>query len=429
MTPADFLPKATTRKEPPLFENPAVPRIRQRGSTLLVVDGDAEQDLPELPQLPGETHVTTVVVHTTVVPDIPVLRSLLNRGLAPECAAVRLVLPGAGAPGPDGWCAARHLAESLNLPVIAPDGPVIVLPDALFAFGGAWRTFRPGAEPVVDGPRHPAPRWQRTLTPPPQAEAPLRATPIPAGLWLHTADRVVAPDDPVFAVPVDPASVSLVIGRPGDPVLPAAEVAEYIRRLAPTIGDEPLLIPYGSGGHLVDELAVRLPGDAVASVRVDAGMPAVEADDVAVRTVVDAAGRAVWRPPAQQLRFQPGRAPRLLHWRPPLPHASTVGTGLQRLADGWLVEVVRCGLWIRPDREDDDAVRRIPADPDRLLLLVGAPGAPPATEVWPAVRRLLDALPADQRERVQPVLPAGTAQPSGFPAAWRLSPDADAQAR
>ncbi|MDI6102809.1 hypothetical protein QLQ12_29730, partial [Actinoplanes sp. NEAU-A12] len=70
----------------------------------------------------------------------------------------------------------------------------------------------------------------------------------------------------------------------------------------------------------------------------------------------------------------------------------------------------------------------IPADPDRLLLLVGAPGAPPAVEVWPAVRHLLDVLPADQLDRIQLVLPAGTAQPPGFPPAWSLSPDADVRA-
>ncbi|MDI6104662.1 hypothetical protein QLQ12_39330, partial [Actinoplanes sp. NEAU-A12] len=242
--------------------------------------------------------MTTVVVHTAELPEIPVLRALLNRELAPGCAAVRLVLPEAGAPGPDGWCAARHLAESLNLPVIAPDGPVIVLPDALFVAGGDWRTFRPGAAPLIEGPRHPAPAWQRTLARPPRAESPLRATPIPAGLWLHSTDEAVAPDDPAFAVPVDPASVSLVIGRPGGPGLDPRRVVEYIRRLAPTIGDEPTLIPYGSGGRIVDELAMRLAGDAVASVRVDAGMPAVQADGEVVRVVVDAAGGPAWRPPA-----------------------------------------------------------------------------------------------------------------------------------
>ncbi|MDI6102268.1 hypothetical protein QLQ12_26980, partial [Actinoplanes sp. NEAU-A12] len=41
-----------------------------------------------------------------------------------------------------------------------------------------------------------------------------------------------------------------------------------------------------------------LAGDAVASVRVDAGMPAVQADGEVVRVVVDAAGGPAWRPPA-----------------------------------------------------------------------------------------------------------------------------------
>ncbi|MEU7903468.1 hypothetical protein [Actinoplanes sp. NPDC049118] len=397
--------------------------IRPRGSMLLVVDSDAGTDLPDLPQFPSDPQVTTVVVNTAPPPEIPVLRALLNRALAPGCGAVRLVQPGAGAPGPDGWCPARHLAKSLGLTVIAPDGPVIALPDMLFVVGGTWWTFRPGAAPHDEGPRQPAPAWQRALARPLPAEPALRVTPIPAGLWLHAGDEAVAPDDPAFAVPADPAMVTLVIGRPGDGDLDAHALARYIRQLGPGV-DEITLIPYGPAGRVVDDLAARLPGDAVSAVHVDAGMPGLQADGTKVRTVVDGAGRPAWRPPAQRLRYRPGDAPRLLEWRVPLPHRPTVAIGVQRLAEGWQVEVVRCGLWVRRDHEADDAVCRVPADPDRLLLVVGSPSAPPPAQVWPAVRSLLDALPADELHRIRLVLPVGTPQPYGFPPAWSLSPEA-----
>ncbi|WP_285556773.1 hypothetical protein [Actinoplanes regularis] len=403
-------------------ERTPAPTIRPYGSMLLIVDTDAGTDLP---QLPSDPQVTTVFVDLTSPPEIPLLRALLNPALAPGCGAVRLVLPGAGAPGPDGWCLARRLAQSLGLPVIAPDGPVVALPDMLFVAGGTWWTFRPGAAPHAEGPRHPAPAWQRTLARPLPAEPALRVTPIPAGLWLHAGDEATAPDDPAFAVPVHPAMVTLVIGRPGDEALDARAVTRYVKQLAPTVGEEITLIPYGPDGRIVDDLAARLPGDDLSAVHVDAGMPGVQSDGVRVRTVVDGAGRPAWRPPAQRLRYQPGAAPRLLEWRAPLPDRTTVSVGAQRIAENWLVEAVRCGLWVRRDHENDDAVRRVPADPDRLLLVVGSPSAPPPPEVWPGVRWLLDSLHAQELERTRLVLPVGTPQPFGFPPAWSLSPDAN----
>ncbi|GAB1642822.1 hypothetical protein [Krasilnikovia sp. MM14-A1259] len=405
-----------------MYEHTPAPTIRQRGSVLLVVDDDSAGT--NLPDVPSDPQVTTVVVATSQTPQTLVLRALLNAALAPGCAAVRLVLAGAGATDPDGWCPARQLADSLGLPVIAPDGPVIALPGTLFVVDGGWWTFRPGAGALAEGPRQPAPAWQQAVTRPLPAGSPLRVTPIPAGLWLHAGDEPIAADDPAFAVPPDPARVTLVVGRPGSADPDPQALIEYVRGLAPAVGDELVLVPYGPGGRFVDELASRLPGDAVAAVRVDAGLPGVQPDGVTVRTVVDDAGQPAWRPPAQRLRYHGGGAPRLLEWRAPMPEEPAVDVGTQRLGEGWLVEVVRCGLWVRPENEDDDRVRRMPAHPDRLLLLVGGPSAPPAAAVWPAVRWLLDGLPANELRHLQLVLPTGTTQPYGFPAAWSLTPDA-----
>ncbi|BFU42620.1 hypothetical protein [Krasilnikovia sp. MM14-A1004] len=404
-----------------MYEHTSAPMIRQRGSLLLVVDDDHAGT--NLPELPSDPLVTTVVVATAEPPQTLVLRALLNSALAPGCATVRLVLAGAGAADADGWCPARQLADSLGLPVIAPDGPVIALPGMLFVVGGEWWTFRPGAGPLAEGPRQPAPAWQRAVDRP--AGARLVATPIPAGVWLHAGDEPIDADDPVLAVPSDPARPTVVIGRPGSADPDPRAVFEYVRALAPAAGDELVLVPYGPGGRFVDDLAARLPGDAVAAVRVDAGLVGVEADGAAFRIVVDDAGRPAWRPPAQRLRYYGGDAPRLLEWRAPMPHLPALDVGTQRLGDGWLVEVVRCGLWVRPEQVDDDTVRRMPAHPDRLLLLVGTPTAPPAATAWQAVRSLLDALPPNELAHVQLVLPAGTAQPDGFPDAWSLTPDAD----
>ncbi|RZU49976.1 hypothetical protein EV385_1735 [Krasilnikovia cinnamomea] len=406
-----------------MYERTPAPMIRQRGSLLLVVDHDSTGT--DLPDLPSDPQVTTVVVATAEPPETLVLRALLNSALAPGCATVRLVLAGAGAADADGWCPARQLADSLGLPVIAPDGPVIALPGMLFVVGGGWWTFRPGAGPLAEGPRQPATPWQRAVTRPVPAGARLVATPIPAGIWLHGGDEPADADDPVLAVPSDPARVTLVIGRPGSADPDPQALIEYVRELAPAAGDELVLVPYGPGGRYVDDLAARLPGDAVAAVRVDAGLVGAEPDGATVRIVVDDAGLPGWRPPAQRLRYYGGDAPRLLEWRAPMPHLPALDVGTQRLREGWLVEVVRCGLWVRPEHVDDDTVRRMPAHPERLLLLVGTPSGPPAATVWPAVRWLLDALPDNELRYLQPVLPTGTAQPDGFPDAWTLTPDAE----
>ncbi|MEV4757845.1 hypothetical protein AB0J86_22395 [Micromonospora sp. NPDC049559] len=344
-------------------------------------------------RLPRERERHTVVVAAEPALDVPTLVTLLRRHLPVRCGSIRLVLSDSGQPG-----IAQPLADELGMEVIAPAGPVMLLPTgALFVVDGQWWRFRPGEPAERQGARHPAPRWERLLPRGLRALPPeLRATAVPAGLWLHDADPPVpALTTAVLAAPVDPARLTVVVGRPGRgsppellyPVLEALPRA--LRRgmvLVPCDGNA------GTAHTLGEWLAARTGGTVDVLAGLDADAPA----DPAAPVRND--GRQGWRSFAQRVVYRAGAAPQVVRWRDPLPGAAGTA-GVQRVDVDWAVEVVRSGLWLRSagDDPEQDRIRRLPVDDRQPVLVLGAAAVARPPRDLPTLNAVLDGLPAETR--------------------------------
>ncbi|MFK3979138.1 hypothetical protein ACI2K4_02040 [Micromonospora sp. NPDC050397] len=367
------------------------PRVHGYDRTIVIVRGMALP--PELTpaRLPREPDRHTVIVAADPPIELPTLVELLSHHLPVRCESIRLVLSDAGQPG-----VAQVVADRLEIEVLAPTGAVMLLRTGmLFVAGGTWWCFRPGQPAQREGARHPAPDWQRLLPSTLRGTPPgLGVTAIPAGLWVHDADQPEL-TAATLSVHVDQERPTVVIGRPGAPVLAPEPVYDLLESLPRQLRRQLILVPYGADSATADTVGEWLALRTGGTVEVMSGVADTDSDGAGVRTTVDATGVRGWRPFAQRLAYRAAAAPQVVEWRRPLPDVAGVA-GVQRVDDTWAIEVVRCGLWLRPTGEDpeQDLVRRLPVDANHPLLVLGAPIVAAPTEALAALDKVVSALPA-----------------------------------
>ncbi|RKR86727.1 hypothetical protein BDK92_0992 [Micromonospora pisi] len=367
------------------------PRVHGYDRVTLIVRGNALP--PELAptRLPRERDRHTVIVAADPPLDLPTLTALLGRHLPVRCASIRLVLSEAGRPG-----IGQVIADELRIEVLAPAGPVMLLPSGmLFVTTGQWWRFRPGEAGERQGARQPAPDWERLLPLSPRVLPPeVGMTAVPAGLWLHdTRPPVPSLTAAVLSVPVDPERLTVVIGRPAGAPLPPEPVYAMLEALPRALRRRMLLVRYGAEGGTADTvgewLAARTGGTIeVVSEAGDTGgsrSAPVESDD-----------RRRWRPFAQRLIYRAGAAPQVTQWRDPLPGVPS-SAGAQQVEPDWAVEVIRSGLWLRSadDDSEQELVRRLPIDDRHPLLVVGATGVARPARAVTVLDAVVNRLPVD----------------------------------
>ncbi|MFI8231066.1 hypothetical protein ACIGDI_19725 [Streptomyces sp. NPDC085900] len=170
--------------------------------------------------------------------------------------------------GDDIRTAARLIAGRLGREVLAPDGTIVpTAGGGLFVpgdEGAAWLRFRPDRDPEPESQRFPKPDWGfsvPTRTRPVGADTVVR--PVPAGVWLHHADR-----DPlaahhrreVEAASTDIHLLKVVLGSPGTPPLPLDDVAAYWQTVLPGARAAVRFVVYGT----LDAPGDLAPGQALA---------------------------------------------------------------------------------------------------------------------------------------------------------------------
>ena len=353
---------------------------------------------------------------TVVVVDFPrgggggywnaLVQALRGRG------PVRLAVSGSGSGGPT--AAAQWLADQLRTEVIAPDGTLVPVPGgSTFVANahatGAWRRFQVDEPSEALGARFPSPEWEPMMTTAPWRAGPVAvAEPIPAGLWLHATP--VASNRRhstlAFGVPVRMNVLTVVLGGPQEPALPAAELRALWEALPEEIRRRVRFASFGAdlGPFAADALGqpvVSFPGLPVSSTRgVDIG-------------IVTPDGRPTWRAYATELRYQPGGGAEVLAARAPLPGLKALRPGVFELSSTVVVEAVPSGLWVRPAAEPADPaqVRGLPVDPEWARLTVGVPGESVPDEVSAAGAKLFAGLDADT-QRVARLVFGEIAKPS-----------------
>ncbi|MEU6483633.1 hypothetical protein [Streptomyces sp. NPDC046887] len=378
----------------------------------------------------------------------PRLGALLDQLSDEGFTTVRLVMSGSGDDRPgDRSALARRIADAWQLDVLAPDGTVLCVPGGgLFvhhpgdpdpgsgsgtepgntrarprtatgrkpsraaaaptpAHRGWWH-FRPGAAPVPLGPRQPAPGWQ-----PGPGRLPSRTRggsvvqEIPAGVLIRPGGvRAPAPDDLCYAVPIDAQGPLLVLGVPEGDDLPAEDLADVLTALPEEARSTVRLAPGGRRDVLpAGRSAAELVGS---DVVVYSGLPLLTGTDAAgtetVRSVLlGADGAPRWQPYVDAVLCPSGAdEPRLLRWSPPLPGSGDLDDGVIHLSDHWQVTVSRAGLLVgRRDAPPPPATR--PVDAEGPAIEVGSPGEALDDSLYPALTRLLDALPPETRTRAR----------------------------
>ena len=369
------------------------PHVAWHGQTLVIGDADLSTHL--LRSLPVEPDRCTVLVLDAITADVEALEQVLVTWLPPAVRSVRLALSRAGASG-----LAQQLADRMDIEVIAPDGPVVLLPPGvLFVTSpvgvGGWWTHRPGQIPDRQGPHHPTPSWRVEL-PKRQRFRPLALVThaIPCGIWLHTPGRrQVSPDDPAYAIPADPDRVTVLIGRPGSRSIPTKALYAWLAALPYATLEALTLMPYGQAGNSLDVVAERLSEAFLVTVQRTAGVPAFGADGTSLYAVVDDDGQPLARRIVQRVSYQSKFLRDVDAWINPL--TGGVETNRTRISVGprWVLDAVRSGLWFHEAAAlDDHEVGARPADTDSETFVVDVAGDPDGEAL---ARWIAAGLPAD----------------------------------
>ena len=310
----------------------------------------------------------------------------------------------------------QWLAEHLGRSVLVADGAVVMgAGGTLFcaaATGTGWIRFRRGRPPQRESRRFPDPGWRL-----PSAEAvwqPGPATvvePLPSGVWI----RPLAPAEDqrrvlISSLALRPEAIVVVLGSPRSAPVPLADVVRFTQSVPPEHQDKLRFLQYGPLDPPGDVVAGQVLADRLSrTVTCYAGMPGMNG----ALHLVDPDGVLGSRTYARELRYRPraatignAQAPQLITYDSPLPGTAEQSPGVYRHTADAVVEIVQCGLWLRPSvaPAGADIVRMAPADPRRLMLVYDT-GSRHNTErmrslahelislMDPAMRRMFHVLP------------------------------------
>jgi len=405
--------------------------VAMAGATLVVgpAEGAGQAALALARTMPADRGRTVVVV------DVPpgaentfwgsVAAALQGRG------PIRLAASHAGSMRPT--APAQWLATQLQTEVIAPDGAVSVVPGAVFVAGtqgyGCWLRFQPGASPTPFGRRFPVPLWE-TMDPNsawPTGDVGI-AEPIPAGLWLRAQAVPLDPNSmdarPVLSLPCRENVLTIVVGGPGQPVIPTEEVCRLLTALPSGARTRVRLVQYAGSGELGQLVAEQL-GEPIAAYT---GLPVANLREGSGAGVVavNRRGHPTWRPFVTEVRCVPRNAedqakpavPVVVGYRPPVPGLVEVEPAVFSLGDGVVLEAVASGLWVREaDLADGADVRSQPVDPEWARLTVGTPGRATPGAVAVAGAALVERLEPEVRKLLRVVFCDATATAVPWPAA------------
>ena len=391
-------------------------RIEEVGGCLFASVGGADPFArAQARQLQPEEDRVALVIPQIGSAILPELTHGLREWVPVKWDSVRLVSSGAARTDHAGPAPAQQLADQLGVEVLAPDGDVVSVPGgSLFVLTpperpasgrGAWWRFRPGRDPQQLGRRGPEPQWERQLAGVVESRlslGPLILEEVPCGLWVRRAGTLDH-RELVFGIPTDPSSVALVVSRPGDPPLLAADIRHLIESMPAALYEHLVLIPYGD--HPLADARLGAAGSAAANqtLRVRTGLPLEIVDGGRHVVAVGDDGSATWRPFALEIAWRPYGGARVHTWISPAPQLLPIGAAQLALNDRWLVEVVETGLWIHEmDRVAGAAtVRDLPLDSQYCTVVVGVLDEEQDQPPWRAIARMLSRLPADARCRLR----------------------------
>ncbi|MEV7043715.1 hypothetical protein [Amycolatopsis sp. NPDC051061] len=346
----------------------------RRGPHLLIRRAD-ETELPGgavgwPAPLPGDVFVLVSAAAAQDESLVTLLPSVLHREVAVggDVRSVRIGLPGLAADP----LVPQALADVLHMAVFAPEGDFTAQPGAaLYASGGGWLRFCPGAVPAPAGRRHPLPRWESSVPAEPVAEGDVVLEPVPAGVLVRDGHAQRAAGGPAFAVPVDPQVMRIVVGAGGRVPEPAAAAAA-VRSLDVPV--QLMVLPSPARTHSwLREFAKVLARDVVV-------------------VAASAAGRGTdcFAPFASTLRQRADGGQEVLEAISPLRGWHRRDRTGYRFGDV-SADVVPSGLALRTGAADPAAARS-PFDPGNWTLHLGTPGEPIAPEVLTAAEALLGEL-------------------------------------
>jgi len=344
--------------------------VCRMGSTLVVSGSeDIRDEVAEFASwLPGEDGRTLVVL------DLPDPSNPWTwTGL---CSALRGMGPlrlAAAALGTGPWAPAAWLAQRLDAEVVAADAGLVPLaPRGLYVpDGGTWRAFSPTGLVADVGPRFPAPQWNDCALDRSALPAGVVADNVPSGLWVRR-DAVDAscPEPLDFPRPephdfpyLDGAPL-ILLGGDDDGVKPADVVA--VMAGLPADNRSAFRIAAWCGRPDLTSFARQVARGIGAPVAAYTGVPTLLADGTVDVVVADAEGGTVSRPLAQVIAYppDPDAPPVVVECRALRPAPYRIDDVTWRLDDAHVVQVVPCGLWVRPNSvATDGTARSAPLDP------------------------------------------------------------------
>ncbi|MFF5858179.1 hypothetical protein ACFY8B_21525 [Streptomyces sp. NPDC012751] len=344
---------------------------------------------------------TLVVVDTPKEPSPDFLPGIL-RALPPGRSELRLLFgrtPPGGVARAGKWLAARSgrvVVTTTARPRPTAQGALFVGPDR----GPGWTRYTPAGDESPAGRRFPRPSWEDDLPDGPVAVSPWsQAEPIPAGLWLRPAGPTPVPPDHRTLVTTRlrsrPDAVTVVLGLPGDTAVPLADVARLWQALPGHLRSAiwfccfgPVALPPGTAFDAA--LAAAVGG----TVRSYNGLPVSPTPREPIDDPVMAVGGdgSLGRPlmTHELVRFPPqdaarDRDPMVTGHRWPVEGLPLLRPGVYQRDPDTVLEVLRCGLWVRgPQEPAGDGPRFLPVDRSAELVLYDTSD----TSRLPAFRRL-----------------------------------------
>lgn len=343
---------------------------------------------------------------------------------AEEQRAVRLFPSGEAGELP--LSGAQWLSDRLGHPVFYPDGVMLAGSNGSVFLpptgSKGWAACAPGQVPAWQGRRFPIPEWEEPVNSSLHGVGQsATAEPVPAGLWIRSDGSESWLEAGRARLNrwlcVSPREFTVVLGAPGVPPLPLADIARWWA--AVSTGTRAKVRFFSFGEFL--GAGKRAPGQALADtlgeeVVCHGGFPVGHPDAPEVFTLRQD-GSHSFRTFAEQLAFQPGldpsaepAVPRVLRSRRPGEGLVEAGPGIYQHDSGAVVEVVQAGLWVRPPDEPAHAtaVRATQPDPSALMVFHD-----PADDRL--VARVLDQLPDKVRAMAKTVPVASSAEPSRRP--------------